>query len=259
MDWEKQDNEIRKLLEEENFLPEGDVFDERRTWQKLSTAMMPKATFFHARFIRIAIAACLVGVISFFALRFNAKHHTKKDPVVKENTMDNNEESEALLSFTEPSAINEHDSRLSVEKIDLEQKEPYGKYVKDRTDMGIKKTNMHQYKEDIIAEHTEKSAIDITEKVYTETIEMDAPLNKEVATAQHEISKPVPAMTGKIRVVHYNELNRNKTIAPPGFVKSNKSEELLNAFTVMNPLPKNQYENAFQIKIELTPQVKKSL
>jgi hypothetical protein len=257
MDWQKQDNEIRKLMEEGDFLPEGEAFDERRTWQKLNAALRPKAKVFGNRFIRITAAACLLGAVSFLGIKFNTIHNRNQE-MIKAKIMVESKENEGLLSVEIDAATNFKESGLVPEKLIFENKEMNTLVLKEIKREKIKETNLIQFDTTKLTENEEKLVIDVAENKQIELTQKDASLETENATAKQEVNKPVQPITAKVRVVHYNELNRNNTITPPGFAKSHKSEELLNALVLMNPSLKNQNET-LQIKIELTPQLKKSL
>lgn len=258
MDWQKQDNEIRNLMKGEDFLPEGDVFDERRTWQKLNAIMRPKEKVFGSRFIRIAAAACLLGSVSFFVMKFNSRQN-RSEEMVKGNSMVESKEKEGLVSVEVNAPTDLKESGLVPEKLIFEKKEintPVGRVIKRAQ---IKETNLVALEVTNLVENSNQVVMEVVEKKQTEITQKDAPLEVESATTKQEVNKSAQPTTAKVRVVHYNELNRNNPLTPPGFAKSNKSEEMLNALVLMNPLLKNQNETAFQIKIELTPQVKKSL
>jgi hypothetical protein len=264
MDWEKQDNEIRKLIQEsDDFLPDTEAWDQTESWNNLKQKMKPQRNMIAFSIMRYAAAACFIVAISYFGFKYISNDGSRQIVVERNNSVAN------------PAEINKH----PLEEIDIERKESVlelvDSYTKNKVENSIlsiqkdgKAIDNNGGYEKIESVPKEVHPIVVTNDVLLPEVirEMNADklltaglteneLNKQMEEVQVAVSTAKPRM----RVVHYNHLNQSNSITPPGFAKGSKTDEQLSAVAMQNKAVTFRNENPLQIRIELTPQIKKSL
>jgi hypothetical protein len=265
MDWEKQDNELRKLMEGSSFLPEGEEWNTHSGWenlQQLKQAEKPKGM---PVWLRLAAAACVAGLLGggFWYLQksnsiaqaddtFVKKHEPQ--PLEREPSVELLKAEREFANLEAPSQL-ENDIVLTIseDKFTDSKQKLSGQVIEIKKDAGlsmIEKRNV-----------MDSPGIELTltvpdnpgdSKINTEVTEITEPdLSSSLAVV------PASAKKSKPRVIHYNQLNGLKSTPPPVFAQTKKSYAEWDGFALQSL--SNPKEPPFQLKIDISPSPKKSL
>jgi cytoskeletal protein RodZ len=257
MDWEKQDNELRKLMDDADFLPDGERFDSAASWKKMQEKNNPSQKKIFAPWMRMAVAACIVGLLGLLIWRVQIQNDfTPADPVVntnKANTKNVPQIPSALQALSidshqQKNASNEIESLASpsFQRLESKQKET------EKSVIGTAEKNIAQ--QDVLIPETQKNIPAIKPDTPTETSNATAialPIETSNTAATAAPKKPA------LRVVHYNDLKGNFSTPPPVFVQTKKSDNEWQQLVLQNAA--SSREHPLSIKIDINPAPKKSL
>lgn len=264
MDWEKQDNELRKLMQESgDFLPEDEHWHKEASWQKIKQAKEPERMVIHFGMLRYAAAACIICLISFFLIKYSLRPGSQPMEVAASKVVVVPEEN------ANRQAIN-----LGDVPIKNEENNPVNKQViVAENTLAATKEKKVDSKPKIINDKSTKETTDLVriveseKELQTQNIGSSNP-ESLVAKVEHQSVLPETVEKAKkdyastkkqMRVVHYNQLSQGNAITPPGFVKQNKLDETWPSIAIQNKADNNPNRNPLMFKIELTSQAKKSL
>lgn len=265
MDWEKQDNELRKLMDGSEFLPEGELWDAGKTWEKLQMKNRPVKRNKRVIWLRLAAAACAVGLLGIGVMRFQLGSLFTKPG----NGMVKTTEVNSGLTNENIKSIANHNKGLekqSIPKPIIALQKKQNSLTSIETSGSIKEkssaTKQNRENEGLneLAYGSNKHKVPLDSMV-TKEVEVNPEsgmLAEKMATGINpQIMAVIPAPAKKMKVLHYNELKGNGTTPPPGFALIKKSQfEWENIAMQASSTPK---EPSFQLKIELSPATKKSL
>jgi hypothetical protein len=264
MDWEKQDNELRKLMQDSvDFLPEDERWNKNTSWQKIKQAKEPERKVIPVGLLRYAAAACLIIGISFLGIKYSlrpdiAPRQVKANKEIVVPVESANTQTTDLVDVPINDEANKLDSnQVIVENITLSTTidDKINNDAKSVHEKLMQKPNnfvkMRESSNDLLAQ---KEEISNPENLVSKAV-------SEVALPKlaDEVENDVVATKKPMRVIHYNHLSQSSTISPPGFVKQNKLDDTWPAIAQQNKADNNPKDNPLMFKIELTPQTKKSL
>jgi len=265
MDWEKQDNELRKLMDGSEFLPDGELWDAGETWKKLQHNNQPLKANRRIVWLRLATAACVVGLLGIGLVWFQRKN-LLVNPV--NNVVKTKEE--------KGSQKGGNDEFLDSNKNQVETQSTSGAIIplpenrNTNTANAIREKNeKHSIlpgnnkeiedlsKEAVVSTNIEGSANAIAINEVAENTGKGALAEVTATEAEMQTFAMAPAKVKKIKVIHYNELKGNRSTPPPGFAMIKKSPFEWESIAMQ--APSSAKETSFQLKIELSPAPKKSL
>jgi hypothetical protein len=252
MDWGKQDNELRKLLEGNDFLPEGENWDAINAWNKFLDTKQ-EANKNRRRWLPLVAAACVAALAGlFFWLSVpNVVQNdiTTKEPVVVPSAAKGATQPMVTEPGSENTTIEEAEAEVAALNNGASASSP--SLIKNKKLPVIEKVN-------------ETAGLDKANSVVTVSVappEMVNPTSPALVQTGSEINTSQPQVTvakkPTIKVVHYNTLNNSSPITPPVFVKLTRSESKWQMQELQDPANAKQPE--VLLKIDLSPVPKKSL
>jgi hypothetical protein len=266
MDWEKQDNELRVLMDGAGFLPEGETWDAEEGWKKMQQKGQPAHGKKSPVWLRLAAAACFAGLVGsgfWYVQKNDSNARTDKESVKRsvsqpaltgKNLGELKTEPEYQQVPDSSKQINETAQKASVAENTVianhgEVKVSIRKDFKGGSNLTEIKPENNNIDEALVINETDKKSeteIALTEQtLQTETI----PQAIAVVTAPVKKNKP--------RVIHYNQLSGKQTTSPPLFVQTKKPYPEWDGFAMQSV--SNPKESPFQLKIDISPAPKKSL
>jgi hypothetical protein len=264
MDWEKQDNELRQLMEGADFLPDEERWNAVYGWKKLQQKRQPAKRRLLSYWKQLAVAASVVGTLGFgfwWLQKDNAA--IGMDDVVKNTEVKNSkgvkvesiEQSNVQQDLTNTDKTANQNIKNSFNKeipaLKSEVKQNVEREIsKSLVNSASESKIMHQKEDELVTAIESKNEIDRNsgDAVTTTPLVQD---NKP------EIASVPAAKKPKIRVVHYNELNGMQATAPPVFVLTKKSAMDWENLAVQNAT--HQKAQPYSLKIDISPAPKKSL
>ena len=265
MDWEKQDNELRKLMAGSDFLPDGEIWDARETWKKLERKNHPLKADRRIIWLRLATAACVVGLMGIGFLWFQRKsllvnpvnsmvktteengNQKGRNPELidsDKNQVETQSTTQAIIPLTK------NENNFSSNAIQLQNEKP-------SIQRNNKKEDEELSKAAIVSTNIESPENTIVINEVAENTNRGTLVDVTTTEAEMQTIAAVPAKLKKIKVIHYNELKGNRSTPPPGFAQIKKSQFEWESIAMQAlSTPK---EPSFQLKIELSPAPKKSL
>jgi hypothetical protein len=264
MDWEKQDNELRQLMDGADFLPDEERWNAVDGWRKLQQKRVPSKKRMLGLWKQLAAAASVVGILGFglWWLQMENAANRMNDVVnntevrntigVKVESIDQNNVQQNLMN-SDITANQNIKNRFNKETQALKNnvKQKGNKYISQSLVNSIPESKMLQHKGDeVVVAMESKNEME------------ENNVNPAVTTTSAQDSKPEMASIAavkkpKIRVVHYNELNGMQATAPPVFVLTKKSEMEWENLAVQSAT--NQRSQPYSLKIDISPAPKKSL
>ncbi len=282
MDWEKQDNEIRQHLEgNHQFLPPSEDLITDVLWNKLAQKLEEKpeeravitgiaqqkniSRQYTIVLVKLSVAASTIALLALLFWWQNQYDVDERTTMIPENAPT---KIDATISQIQPplatakdenafAAVdnNPGDSNLSTNKESIKPDPSNVKKSSDNNPIPIAKVNDAKttgYDNQIIENKiitTPTPAMETTVSIAATDSALPQPLTL-AKNAKQESATP------KRKVIHLNELNRNAP-EPPGFAQKNykRQEDQAVALQSDRLTPKNNFE----LKIELTPNSKKTL
>lgn len=257
MDWEKQDNELRKLVDGADFLPDGERFDSAASWKKMQEKNRPSQKKIFAPWMRMAVAACIVGLLGLLVWRVQIQNDfTPADPVVKNNKK-TTKNVPPIQSTQQASATdtNQHTTASTENKTFTSPSFRIPASKQKETEppvIGTVEKNMAQH--DVLITEGQKNIPVIIPDNHTQPANATAsalPIDMPNTAATAAPKKPT------LRVVHYNDLKGNFSTPPPVFVQTKKSDNEWQQLVLQNAA--SSREHPLSIKIDINPAPKKSL
>ena len=265
MDWEKQDNELRKLMEGSSFLPEGEDWNTHNGWKKLQQKKEPEQRKIMPVWLRLTAAACVAGLlgVGFWYLQKSNSIAQTDDTLVKQHEPQPFErepsvkllKAEREFANLEASSQPENDNVLTIldDRFTDSKQKLSGQVIEIKKDAGLrmieKRNEMDSPGDELTPAVPDKPT---DSKIITEVTEI-AELNLSSSLAV----VPAPAKKSNPRVIHYNQLNGLKSTPPPVFAQTKKSYAEWDGFAQQSV--SNPKEPPFQLKIDISPSPKKSL
>jgi hypothetical protein len=265
MDWEKQDNELRKLMDGSDFLPEGELWDAGETWKKMQRNNQPLKANRRIIWLRLATAACVVGLLGIGLVWFQRGNHVTKPLIELVTKVEENGSKAGIQAKVMDSIKNQVENPSpsgAIIPLPENRNTNTANAVREKNEKhsilpGNNKVDEELSKEAVAFTNIEGSANAIViNEVAENTGKGTLP---EVTATEAEIKTLAlaPVKVKKIMVIHYNELKGNRTAPPPGFALIKKSPFEWESIAMQAPSTPN--EPSFQLKIELSPAPKKSL
>ncbi|WP_416440515.1 hypothetical protein [Phnomibacter sp. MR] len=265
MDWEKQDNELRKLMDGADFLPDGERFDSAASWKKMQEKNKPSQKKIVDPWMRMAAAACIVGLLGLLLWRVALRNDSEPaNPMVKTEKADTKNAQQipstiqalSIDSNLQKNASNETASfaSSSFQRLESKQKETVQPLLVTTTN----EMAQHDFSIPDVPQNTPvinpnsqpETAIHTDAK---NTIATTNTLPQEPSTTAAIAPNKKPAL----RVVHYNDLKGNFSTPPPVFVQTKKSDIEWQQLVLQNAV--SSREHPLSIKIDIHPAPKKSL
>lgn len=266
MDWEKQDNELRSLMAGTDFLPDGENWNVQERWNKLQQKKQPAKRKRIPVWVRLAAAACAVGLFGGGIWYIQSSHSFTKsgEEFVKQGSNQSVEPAKNInAKGTIPGSENLQETTREISDM-LQPTPPYGvtgneRFIDGQTAIQHDKNAGSKRGEHNNQSVTQEKALvnETTDTKYDTGFAVVEPVLPEEVIPQTIVVVPAPALKSKPRVVHYNQLSGMQSTPPPAFVLTKKSYAEMDAFA-MQPLS-NQKEPPFQLKIDISPAPKKSL
>jgi hypothetical protein len=261
MDWEKQDNEIRRLMEGAGFLPDAEIWDESLTWKRLQRKRQGAKRRYPPVIVRLAAAACVAGLLGmglWILIKsspfIESEANTFKKIVVK---------SSAIKEKPEPSSKKDIDGNLRMET--NATLAVTGSSAPGKT-LIIKEKNSPKEPDDLMVVQTGQSfdagktgnpEIPVENSGAVAGVKIEPATTSISPKTEPQSTGTVPAKVVGLRVVHYNMLNGNTGTPPPVFVKTRKPEPeweyVAGRATEASTFPSPQ------LIIDISPTPKKSL
>lgn len=261
MDWEKQDNELRQLMDGADFLPEEERWNAVAGWKKLQKKRQPFKKGLSGYWMQLTAAACLVGMLGFGLWWMQEDNPLTEADIVVQNKNDNTvygnkvEISEQVNTQLNTSISIYPEKENSTNNFST-QNSLIRNEKKQKGNKHIQQTIIENPTESITVQKDETVIIAGNEygKVNNENVVVEAP----AAPANiPDIASIVPMKKPKMKVIHYNELNGKHATAPPVFVLTKKSETEWENLAVQNAT--TQRSQPYSLKIDISPAPKKSL
>ena len=252
MDWEKQDNELRKLMEGNDFLPDGENWNASKSWQQLREAK-EGTTKNKRRWLPLAAAACaaaLVGLFFWWSV-----------PNVVSNEVATTKQV-AVPAKAEGAKLPKPATDIA-DKTESEKTEVAVVVTKNKTSTPAG-SSPNKKQLEVIGKVNDSAGSVKENSLVTVSIPQPELINPAAATLVPE--RPLPntnqpqvtvAKKPAIKVIHYNSLNSSSPVAPPVFVKLTKSESRWQMQELQEPA--NTKQSAVMLKIDLSPAPKKPL
>lgn len=262
MDWEKQDNELRKLMEGSDFLPESENWNGAEKWQSFTR----KKRLLQGREIKHhwiwAVAACLVGMLG-FTFYFRVVNPLQTTPLhlvleTKPEAKASENQSEAvplqageIVLGSEKSAV-PNASVLRVNPVNMNSVAGNKGLPKENMPNETPLTKHAPLTEEPISVVAAKTENQVSPVVTDAIGNMEAatPISNEPLVAVNSAKKP------KIKVVHFNELHGKPPFTPPLFVQSKKEIQAMDGGP-WQPL-ENRRDAFMSIRIDMSSSPKKS-
>ncbi len=261
MDWEKQDNELRNLMEGSGFLPDSEAWDDHLMWKKLQQKRQSVRRRYLPVSFRLAAAACISGLIgiglwTIISSSFFTKDEAKAFKKVPAKSLVGNGEAK-------PSGKSKINENLSLDPSEAKavSKPP----VPGKTQVKYEK-NFPKKPDDLMLVQ-KGTTIETEGQVNPETpLENNGALTAGIIEPAISNGSPKiepqptgtpPAQAVKLRVVHYNMLNANTGTPPPVFVKKRKPEPEWDY--VVGRASEPSTHPSPQLKIDISPAPKKTL
>ncbi len=267
MDWEKQDNELRKLMQGPDFLPDSENWDANGAWQKLMGKKQPAKQRIAPIWMRWAAAACVVGLLGmgYWILQTNHKSiqpdgETGRQNVVQPNGLVEQKISEPDSKKQLPSisTLNENTAGIKNETAKVENSKSKN-IEKDNANKPKGKPGSVELNKDVTAGN-EKNLLSTSDKLSNIADPEKQALTVIIPAEPEPLSiavVPAPVAKPKIRVVHYNQLSGNQSTSPPVFVQTKKNQSEWEGLALQAATTRK--EPTFQLKIDISPAPKKSL
>lgn len=228
MAWEKQDNELRKLLEQDDFLPNGEEWDAESGWKKMENSRLSENKKKSIFFIRTAIAACIIALLGLgiWVTLFNYK--TGEEAQASENMAIQPKKTIKESIPISPKPKVEEQSISSPTPKEYIVTNEFINPVKKHFETAQKREKIDLPNEIPIVAANEKDPID---KINTEPLIVlkspdtnSAKQGAEItANPTAEIAAAVPHKK-KIRVIHLNQLQGGQSSSAPAFYLTKRSE-----------------------------------
>lgn len=263
MDWEKQDNEFRQLMDGAGFLPDEERWNAVDGWKKLQQKKQPAKKGLVGYWKHLAAAASVVGILGFglwWLQQDNAAN--RMDDVVKNTEVKNtigvkveaNQQSSVQQNLTNfDNTANQNIKNSFNKEIPALKNEVKQNVERDRLQSlvnSVPESKILLHKEDeVLAEIESKNEVD--KYIGNAVVITTEPEIKPAITSVAAVKKP------KIRVVHYNVLIGMHATAPPVFVLTKKSEMDWENLAVQSTT--TQRPQPYALKIDISPAPKKSL
>lgn len=252
MEWEKQDNELRKLMENADFLPDGEKWDAAYAWHKFRTEKEGAAKQ-KKRWLPLATAACaaaMFGLFFWWSMPFSGSNNistTKKVAVPK-----------AVIAVQQPittaPVLNNNQSEKNTITAAVAKT--------NASTSPRSSTNSQQW--EVVEKVDDSAALVKANSLFAVTAAQPELINPAFTTSVPEgpitnTNQPQVTVAKKpaIRVIHYNSLNSSSPVVPPVFVQLTRSASQWN-MQEMQPV-ENAKHPAVMLKIDLSPVPKKSL
>jgi hypothetical protein len=264
MDWERQDNELRKLMDGADFLPEGESWNAVDGWKKLQQKRIPSKKRMLGFGTQLAAAASVVGILGFGLWWLQQDNAANRINDVVGNTEVKNSigvkvESIEQSNIQQNLTNSDNTANQNIKNSFNREAQALKNDLKQKNNRNISKSLVNSIPESKMLDHIEDERVAAIERGN----EMDKNSGDAVATTPlTQDSKPEMASIAavkkpKIRVVHYNELNGMQATAPPVFVLTKKSEMEWDNLAVQSAT--NQRSQPYSLKIDISPAPKKSL
>lgn len=252
MEWEKQDNELRKLMDNDDFLPDGEKWDAAYAWHKFRKAKEGAAKQ-KKRWQPLAAAACaaaLVGLFFWWLMPYSGSNNisTAKKVAVPKAVLP------VQQAITIAPVLNNTESEKNTITVAV---------AKTNASAAPRSlTNNQQW--EVVEKVDDSAALVIANSLIAVTAAQPELINPAFTTSVPEGPLPntnqaqVTVMKKPaIRVIHYNSLNSSSPVVPPVFVQLTRSASQWN---MQEMLPaENAKHPAVMLKIDLSPVPKKSL
>jgi Tfp pilus assembly protein PilE len=264
MDWEKQDNELRQLMDGADFLPDEERWNAVDGWRKLQQKRQPAKKGLSGYWKQLAAAASVVGILGFglwWMQQENAVNRMNDvvDNTHVRNTIGGKMEAIEQSNVQQKPVFSDIPEKQSIKNNFNKETQALKNEVKQKSNNNISQFTVNSVPESKIMHHKDDESVAAIESKN----EMDKNSGDAVA-ATPSATDSKPEMTSiaavkkpKLRVVHYNELNGMQATAPPVFVLTKKSEMEWENLAVQNTT--NQRSQPYSLKIDISPAPKKSL
>ncbi len=262
MDWEKQDNELRKLMDGADFLPEEERWNAVAGWKKLQQKKQPSKKGLSGYWMQLTAAACIVGMLGFglwWMQEDNSK--TETDIFVQNKNIDNKNDIniDKIEKAQNNSSISGKVETGNITNNFSKETTSLSKEINKDNHSKIHKAYVKNPREDTIKQDDEIVLF------YGNENEMNNGFNKanavviapEAPSKTPDVASAVPVKKPKMKVIHYNELNGMHATSPPVFVLTKKSDIEWENLAVQNAPTQKLYP--YSLKIDISPAPKKSL
>lgn len=266
MDWEKQDNELRRLLEGDSFLPENETWNAKESWKKLQQKKQPVKRRMMPVWLRLSAAACVAGMLGVGIWYFQAAgpFSAQGEALVnmdKSATIKSEESKENVKAQTLPEIV-PASTRAREEQVHSAAGGKHVAAIKSPAKPGFQQHGTNT----VFNGEKTKNTTQLPEPgTATAAIEkqpgtgVSSGVQSEPAAVMPDALSvlPAPVKKSRPRVVHYNQLSGIQSTPPPAFVQTKKNNSEWEGLVVQSAT--NQTDKPFQLKIDISPAHKKSL
>lgn len=252
MDWEKQDNELRKLMQGTDFLPESENWNASKSWQQLLDLKHGTAKR-KWRWLPLAVAACaavLIGIFFWWPAPNTGPSDSVKAEEMTVPALNEGWQPTSRAQQADSSTIGEK-SEMEVISTDNQLTTPTRLLVKQEPTA-------------VVPRVIDSGASAITSSVASSATSQPETVHLTSTALVQQNPLPAadqpPLMVTKrpaLKVVHYNSLNSINAVAPPVFVQLGRFESKWQ--TQESPESADAKQPLAALKIDLSPVPKKSL
>lgn len=267
MDWEKQDNELRQLMEGHAFLPDQETWNATAAWKKLRQKQNKVAKRPVPVWIRLSVAACLAGLLGLAGWYLLSRQFSPGpvEAVAGKGNADKKQrvDQSVLGEIAQPSVKPDKGKNMqqsigpeatggSMVKVKSQGKEQEA-HNRIQNREGLHKTMATIPADTFVTSRAVAAVIPNTAVIVPTPADNTAENNPATSGAM----VAAPDKKPKTRVVHFNQLGSAQPAVVPVYAQTKKL--FFEPGSLLVQSSQNPAEQSFQLKIDISPAPKKSL